>query len=782
MSKARSPNMPNRKSQSAKKTLGAEREDNNTTTLPSREEVLKYISNAPQKVGKREIARAFGLKGNQRVALKRLLADMAREGLLSKNRRALRQPGRLPPVTVIEIIDRDSNGDLIATPTIWDDEEGERPRALVISDNQNTHVTTASIGIGDKVLARISNLTDPTPEGIRFQATPIRRLNREKRALLGIFRAHSKAGGTIDPIDKKMLRSWHVQKSDQMDANDGDLVRFELVRKGRQTSTHAKVREVLGNPTAQRQVSLIAVHTHGIPDEFPDSVLHEVSDLTPPTNKKRQDLTALPLITIDPADARDHDDAVYAQPDDDKKNSGGFVVVVAIADVGHYVRLGTKLDSEARLRGNSVYFPDRVVPMLPEKISNDLCSLRENEVRPCIAVRMVFDKHGAKKSHTFIRAMMRSHAKLSYEEAQAAIDGNLSEKCKPLMDKALRPLWRAYNALASARDKRAPLDLDLPERRLLLDKNGNVKSVTTPQRLTAHRLIEEFMIQANVAAAESLEAKSAPLVYRTHERPSKDKLKALALFLESLDLKLPTQSTLRPAAFNKILKRVEGKPISDLVHEVILRSQSQAEYTTENAGHFGLNLRHYTHFTSPIRRYSDLIIHRALISAHRLGAGGQDENTPSKLADTAKHISETERRAMAAERETTDRLISAFLADRIGATFDARISGVTRAGLFVRLAETGADGFVPVAALEDDYYHHDEDLHALIGQRNNLCYRLGDTVQVRLVDAIPTAGALRFEMLTEGKKIRATALKGHKRNRQSRSGRAPRTRDRTRRR
>ena len=529
--------------------------------------------------------------------------------------------------------------------------------------------------------------------------------------------------------------------------------------RGRFATPRAQIVESLGNPDDQRQISLIAIHAHGIPEDFPQTVLDECKTLPPPTMDGRTDLRSLPLVTIDPVDARDHDDAVHAEADSDQKNSGGWVVTVAIADVAHYIRPGSKIDREAQLRGNSVYFPDRVVPMLPEKISNDLCSLRELEERPCLAVRMVFDRHGEKRSHAFVRGMMRSAAKLSYQEAQAAIDGAPSDKCLPLLDSALKPLWAAYKAVATARDKRGPLDLDLPERKIVLDDKGRVERVVTPQRLDAHRLIEEFMIQANVAAAETLEEKRLPLVYRVHDAPSAEKLKGLRDFLETLEMKVPHAGALKPEAFNKVLAQAKDLPVPDLINEVILRSQSQAEYTPKNIGHFGLNLVRYAHFTSPIRRYADLLVHRALVRALGLGPDGLTDEEIPRLDSIAKAISDTERRAMSAERETTDRLIAAHLADHVGAVFPARIAGVIRSGLFVRLKDTGADGYIPISSLGDDYYHHVEAAHALIGARTGAGYRLGDTVEVRLLEAIPSAGALRFEMMTPPSRANFASLK-----------------------
>ena len=716
--------------------------------LPSKKQILDFINTSQGKAGKREIARAFGISGGAKIALKRLLAEMAEEGTLAGNKKDLREKGKLPPVTTLEITGRDRDGDLVGKPLHWEEDDGKRPIVRLIDEGSGTD---ADIGIGDRVLVRLTKLPrDAGPAS--YDASPIKKLPREKRRVLGIYRASKRGGGTIEPIDRKEMKSWPILPDDDGKASDGDLVRFELVRRGRFATPRAVILESLGNPDDQRQVSLIAIHAHGIPEDFPEAVIAECETLEPPTMDGRTDLRTIPLITIDPADARDHDDAVYAEPDNSGKNDGGWSVIVAIADVAHYIRPGSKLDREAELRGNSVYFPDRVVPMLPEKISNDLCSLREGEERPCLAVRMIFDKHGDKISQLFMRAMMKSHAKLSYQEAQAAIDGNPSEKCLPLMEKALKPLWAAYAAVNAARERRGPLDLDLPERKIVLDDKGRVANVVTPERLDAHRLIEEFMIQANVSAAETLEAKKTELVYRIHDAPSPEKLKGLKDFLDTLDMKVPHLGTLKPEAFNVILAKAKDLPVPELINEVILRSQSQAEYAPKNIGHFGLNLAKYAHFTSPIRRYADLLVHRALVRALKLGDGAmRDEDIP-RLAAVAKAISDTERRAMAAERETTDRLIANHLADRIGASFAARISGVTRSGLFVRLKDTGADGYIPIGSLGNDYFHHVEAAHALVGAKSGEGYRLGDVVEVRLLEVVPSAGALRFEMLSPGSK------------------------------
>ncbi len=727
--------------------------------LPSRADILRFIAGAETKVGKREIARAFNIKGSARIGLKKLLAELAHDGSIVGNRKSVRRKDRLSNVAVMEIVARDDDGELIAEPVSWPDDT-RRPRAILEFASRAADVTANDLGIGDRVLARTRTLEDADDDGPHYAAQPIKKLPREKRRMIGIYRS-ARGGGMVLPVDRKELREWKVEAGDEGDARPGDLVRFEIRVAGRFRSQTARVTETLGNPEDQRKISLIAIHAHGLPDEFPDTVLREADELPVAALDDRTDLRSLPLITIDPEDARDHDDAVHACADTDPRNPGGHVVTVAIADVAQYVRPGSKIDREAAVRGNSVYFPDRVVPMLPERLSNDLCSLREGEDRPCLVVRMVFDTKGKKRGHTFLRAMMRSAAKLSYQQAQTAIDGEPDAKCLPLLEPVLRPLWKAYAAVSEARDERGPLDLDLPERRIKLDAEGRVERVVIPQRLAAHRLIEEFMIQANVAAAETLEARKAPVVYRVHEPPSKEKITALRDFLDTLGMKVPGTGQLRPSHFNRVLTEAKSMPYTDLVNEVVLRSQAQADYRPENAGHFGLHLTRYAHFTSPIRRYADLLVHRSLIKALNLGEGGLGDEEARRLVDISRQISEAERRAMAAERETIDRLVAAHLADRVGAQFTARISGVTRSGLFVRLSDTGADGFIPISTLGDEFFIHAEAAHALIGSRSGLAYRLGDTVDVRLLEAIPSAGALRFEMLSEGRKGMAALAKSH---------------------
>ncbi len=721
-----------------------------SSPLPSKEDLLAFIGSRAGKVGKREIARAFGLKSSD-VALKSILRELAEEGQVEHRRRKLTRPGHLPSVVLADITGRDRDGELIAVPTEWDEEaHGAPPQIRIVSPRRAKPGEVA--GVNDRALLRVEETGDPD-EAIRHSGRIIKIIDRARQRVLGVFRALPGGGGRLTPIDKKQLgREIAIPPGATADAEDGDLIAVEVMRSGRFGLPTGTVRERLGSTKSERAVSMIAIHAHGIPHVFKREALAEAEVAAPAGLEGRQDWREVPFVTIDPADAKDHDDAVHAVRDTDPANPGGFVVSVAIADVAHYVRPGSALDREAAERGNSVYFPDRVVPMLPERISNDLCSLRASEDRAALVVRMVVGADGRKRSHAFYRVLIRSAAKLHYAQAQAAIDGRPDEATAPLVPMVLEPLFDAYRVLHAARDQREPLDLDLPERKVLLKADGTVDRVITPARLDSHRLIEEFMILANVAAAETLERAHVPLVYRVHDEPSLEKVQALREFLASIDIALPKSGALKPALFNRILARVKDSEYEKLVNEVVLRSQAQAEYAAENYGHFGLSLRRYAHFTSPIRRYADLIVHRGLIRAMKLGPGGlPDSQDVSTLGEIAARISAAERRAMTAERETVDRLIAHFLADRVGATFEGHISGVTRAGLFVKLDETGADGFIPARTIGNEYFRYHEDRHAMIGEESGETHRLGDKVSVRLVEAAPVAGALRFELLSEGR-------------------------------
>jgi ribonuclease R len=719
--------------------------------FPSRDAIVAFIRAHPGKVGTREIAREFGLKNADRAELKRILRELADDGTIEKHGKQVSEPATLPATVMADITGRDSDGELVAIPAEWDEVESGEPPKIRIHVPRRPQPGTAA-GVGDRALLRVEKLEERDREGTVYRGRVIKVVDHAKTRVLGIFRALADGGGRLVPVDKKQAgRELNIAKADRHGAEDGDLVSVDLVRSRGYGLAAGKVKERLGSLASEKAVSLIAIHAHEIPQAFSPAALRETEEAKPATPRGRDDWRDVPLVTIDPPDAKDHDDAVHAEPDADPNNKGGYIVNVAIADVAFYVRPRSALDRDALTRGNSVYFPDRVVPMLPERISNDLCSLVPGEPRGALAVRMVIGNDGRKRSHTFHRVLMRSAAKLNYAQAQAAIDGRPDDTTGPLLDPILKPLYDAYAIVKKARDERDPLDLDIPERKILLKADGTVDRVIVPERLDAHTLIEEFMILANVAAAEMLEKKTLPLIYRVHDEPTLEKVHALQEFLKTLDLPFAKSGALRPALFNRVLAQVKGHDSEPLVNEVVLRSQAQAEYSAENYGHFGLNLRRYAHFTSPIRRYADLVVHRALIRGLGLGEGALPETeTAESLSEVAAQISVTERRAMKAERETADRLIAHFLADRIGATFQGRISGVTRAGLFVKLSDTGADGLIPIRTLGSEYFNYDETRHALVGSRSGVMHRLGDVVDVRLVEAAPVAGALRFELLSEG--------------------------------
>ncbi|MCQ1833498.1 ribonuclease R [Neorhizobium galegae] len=735
--------------------------------VPPRDVLLEFIADNPDKGSKREIAKAFGLKGDTRVELKDLLRTLEEEGLLKKSRKSLTRPDALPPVTVLDITTRDKDGELIGRPAEWPEELGAAPAVLIrqSSDSRGKGRVTAA-GLNDRVLAKIFPNKDRS--GPAYTARVIKIIDKRRGASLGIVHKLDDGELRLLPIDRRG-EEMVIEPADIGEAKDGDLVETEVVRSGRFGLPRARVLSIVGTIGSEKAISMIAVYSHGIPHIFPKQVMDEAEAAKPATMAQREDWRSLPLITIDPADAKDHDDAVYAELDPSPDNPDGVIVTVAIADVSWYIRTGSPLDREALKRGNSVYFPDRVVPMLPERISNDLCSLREGEDRPALAVRMVFSKEGRKAGHTFHRIMMKSAAKLSYQQAQAAIDGKPDDKSGPLLEPILKPLWHAYGVMKRGRDRRQPLELDMPERKILLKADGTVDRVHVPERLDAHKLIEEMMIQANVAAAETLEKKRQALIYRIHDTPSLAKQETLREFLATLGIPMAKGGQMRANSFNGILAKAEGTAHQVMVNEMVLRSQSQAIYSPENIGHFGLNLMKYAHFTSPIRRYADLIVHRALVGSLGLGEGGIKPDEEAQLDDIAAEISTFERRAMAAERDTINRLIAHHLSERIGEEFVGRVSGVTKAGLFVSLPTYGADGFIPISTLGNDYFIYDEAHQALSGEKTGLGYQIGDTVDVRLKQAIPLAGALQFEMLSEGKKLPTAIRSFHKSGRRGRT-------------
>lgn len=707
--------------------------------FPSSDEILDWIRANPDLATKRDIARAFGIKGADRILLKKILREFAAAGHVAKEKSRFRETGQLPGVTVCRVIGPDAQGDLLAAPAQWDDGDGPAPTIFVVPKKGDP-----SLGAGDRILAK---LTREQGEGFEYTARLIRKIGSQSRSILGVFRKTSQ-GGRIVPIDKGADKEWQAPEGMTLGAKDGELVQAEQAGpKTRMGLPRARIVERLGDPSAPKSVSLIAIRQHGIPDDFPADVTQAAEAAQPVPIAGRTDLRHLPLITIDPSDARDHDDACCVI-----ETEGGFTLWVAIADVAHYVRPGSPLDEEALLRGNSSYFPDRVVPMLPDALSGDLCSLHEGVDRACIAVEMQIDADGNKLGQTFHRAMMNSPAALSYEEAQTAIDGDPNDRTAPLLDPVLRPLFAAYEALKRAREARQPLDLDLPERKIVLDDDGHVTSVGFRDRLDAHRLIEEFMVLANVAAAETLIEKKAQPIFRVHEEPSPEKLEALRETVSAAGLKLAKGQVLKTRHLNQLLKSAQGMDEAELINISTLRSMTQAYYSPRNFGHFGLALQNYAHFTSPIRRYADLMIHRALIAAH----GWEDVKLPpfEILEKISEDISNTERRSMVAERDTTDRYLAAYLSERLGDEMTGRVAGIAKFGIFVKLDETGADGLVPMRALGGEYFRHDRDANKLTGMDSGREITLGLRATVRLAEADGTTGGIILDLLElEGKQV-----------------------------
>lgn len=715
--------------------------------LPTGEQILRFIQDSPGAVGKREIAKHFGLHGADKIALKALLKDMTDEGLVDMAPgRAFHKHGGLPKVTVLRVAAVE--GDAVwAVPDRWEG-SGPAPRLRVMEKGRKS-----ALGIGDRILARTEE------RGSGHVAHPMKKLQAGGETIIGVLVTDSGPGGKpmtwLRPADKRARFDFAV--ADMGDAQIGDLVRAEL--SGRGAATKARVIDRIGDPFAPRSLSMIAIAKHDIPHVFGEEVLAEAERAAklPLTSDGREDLRDLPIVAIDPIDARDHDDAVWAIPDADEKNKGGWKAIVAIADVSYYVRADGALDREARRRGNSVYFPDQVVPMLPETLSAGVCSLKAGEDRAAMACHLTIDKHGKVTSWRFTRALVRLRANIAYERAQAAYDADLpDEGWDADVLPTLKNLWGCWTLLAKARAARAPLDLDLPERQVRLDEMGNIAEIRFRERLDSMRLIEDYMIAANVAAAKALEAKKSPVMYRIHEPPSREKLVSLKDYLETFERSFALGQVITPAVFNRLIDGFSGDDRLPEIMEAILRSQTQAYYGPANSGHFGLALGSYAHFTSPIRRYADLIVHRALVDSYRLEVPGKPKGLPERtglgetdrkgLSRIGEAISALERRAMEAERETIDRYVAAYLATRTGEIVPARITGVQPFGFFATVDGLGGDGLVPVSTLGSERFFYDEAARTLDSEHGRVSYSVGQRLELRLMEANPISGALRFEL------------------------------------
>lgn len=736
--------------------------------MPSRDDLLRYIAEAPGEVTKRDLARAFKLKGQDRAELRAMLRDLQDDGLLVRgHKRRVRGPGRLPGVAVVDVVAIDEDGDLIAEPV----SKGEYGEETMPRIHLNAPGRGRAPEIGDHVLARLTLI-----DGLAYDGQVIKVLPRPPKRMIGLLE-QTREGLFVRPIDRKIGRDLKLRKDQVGDAKPGELVVVEGIKGPRLDAGSIKVSERLGHADDAGAVSLLAAYHYDLRIEFPPDVLDVADQADPASLQKRADLRKLPLVTIDGSDARDFDDAVFAKADDHPDNPGGWQITVAIADVAHYVRSGDPLDLEARERGNSTYFPDRVLPMLPEALSNGLCSLRPDEDRACLAVHIWLDKRGKKRRHRFERGLMRSHARLTYDQIQAARDGAPDDQTTRLLGAVIEPLYGAFEALLHARKKRGTLDLDLPEIRVVLDEQNRPTAVARAPRLDAHRLIEEFMIIANVAAAESLEKKATPCMYRVHDKPDQVGLEGLGQLLKSLGIINQSTLSARPKDLAQLLDKTREHPLSPLVSNLLLRAQSQAVYTPHNIGHYGLNLGRYAHFTSPIRRYADLIVHRGLIRALNLGGDGMpDDIEVDAFQDLGAHISRRERRSMDAERSVKDRLVALLMAEQVGSVFAGRITSVHRFGLFVQLSDTLADLLIPISTLSANRLDHDAAHHTLIDRRAGLVWSLGDQVEVELTEADTVLGRLGGRLVDHvpGPAARAM-LKG-------RGGRRPTSRKRSRRR
>jgi ribonuclease R len=717
--------------------------------IPTRDEILKFIAAQTGEVTKRDIAKAFNIKGADRIPLKRLLREMSAEGLLEGSRKSgMRGQGDLPSVSVVQVTGRNKEGYLVARARhegrLLD---GPQDPIIEIDDSpprNRRHRPSPPVSPGDTALARLRRVSKD-----KYIARIIRKTGDSGGQIIGVVRERAD-GLWLIPADRRERHDYQLEKDTK--AAHGDLLVCEKLPGPRMAAKRARMKENIGAADDPHAFSLISIAEQGLPTVFPDAVMAEAEAVKEAvkeaTVKGREDLTALPFITIDPADARDHDDAVYAEADPD--NEGGFIVWVAIADVAAYVTPQSEMDVEARKRGNSVYMPDRVVPMLPERLSNNLCSLRENETRPCMAVKMRIAANGSKRSHEFYRGLMRSVAKLSYAQAQRAFDGDCPPAFSHLNGDVLQPLWQAYQCMVEARERRQPLRINRPERRIEMNDKGQITRIHTPPSLEAHKLIEEMMVSANVCAAETLEKHKKTLIYRVHDTPPDERVRALADFLRSMNVKLSLGQTLLPQLFNGLMEQAADAPYAPTISEAVLRTQAQAVYTIENIGHFGLNLGRYAHFTSPIRRYADLTVHRALISALKAGKDGQTAEEAEALPAIAEAISATERRAMLAERSAGERYLAAHMSDQIGQSFSARVSGVSRAGLFVTLDDSGADGLIPISRLGEERFYADENNMFMTGGTSGVTFRIGESVEVELEEATPLKGGLLFSLLDGG--------------------------------
>ncbi|HHH35789.1 MAG TPA: ribonuclease R [Gammaproteobacteria bacterium] len=724
-----------REAGSAKADPWAEREARKyERPIKSREYIMEYLAAIDRLLSLDELAEALGIEDEAgREALSRRLGAMVRDGQLVRNRRgAYGLPGKMDLVRGRVVGHPDGFGFLVP------DDGGQD---LYLSPREMRQVLH-----GDRVLARVVGVDRRG----RREGAIVEVLESNTRELVG--RYFEEGGvGFVTPSNKNVSQDIVIPPGEAGKARSGQIVVVEIVQ---QPSRHARpvgrVVEVLGDHMAPGMEVEIAIRSHDLPHQWPAAVQDQIKDFPTEVAEAdkagREDLRELPLVTIDGEDAKDFDDAVYCE-----RHGRGWRLIVAIADVSAYVAPGSALDEEAVQRGNSVYFPQQVIPMLPEILSNHLCSLRPEVDRLCLACELFITPAGRIREFRFFDGVMRSHARLTYDQVAAMLlegDEELAARHEALLPH-LRELYRLYQALRRAREKRGAIDFDRMETRIVFGERRKIERIVPLERNDAHRMIEEFMISANIAAARFLEDSEIPSLFRIHPEPGVDKINELRAFLAEMGLSLGGGDKPTAKDFAALLASLRDRPDRHLVETVMLRSLSQAMYSAENIGHFGLALESYTHFTSPIRRYPDLIIHRAI---RHLLKGGRPRNflySHSDMERLGDHCSMTERRADEATRDAVSWLKCEYMMDKVGQVFDGIVTAVTSFGLFVELEEVYVEGLVHVTALENDYYHYDPVKHMLYGERSGRTYRLADPIRVRVtrvdlderkIDFVPADG------------------------------------------
>ncbi|WP_372015089.1 ribonuclease R [Pseudoxanthomonas sp. 10H] len=716
--------------------------DRYANPIASREAILATLEEAGGPRTAEELAQALGLTAEDRFdALGKRLGAMVRDGQLVQNRR-----GGFAPVEHTNLI----SGTVIANPNGFG---FLRPDAGGGDDLFLPPYEMRKAMHGDRVLANVTGID----RSGRREGSIARVLERGVTRLIGRFGTEAGISFVV-PDDKRIQRNVQVPPDGTGGAREGQLVVCELVQApDARRPPIGKVIAVLGDSLTPSLVVEAAIHGHDLPHEFPAAVLDEATavplTVEPSMVGDRVDLRATPLVTIDGEDAKDFDDAVYCEV-----NKAGFRLVVAIADVSHYVRPGTPLDDEAQKRATSVYFPGFVVPMLPETLSNGICSLNPKVDRMCFVCDMQVDHDGQVTRSKFYEAVMNSHARLTYTQVWKAVgedDADARAEIAPVLPHVER-LHQLYQVLAKAREKRGAIEFETSEVRFVLDNRGEVTQAGMLVRNDAHKLIEECMIAANVEAARYLLKSHVPAPYRIHEKPPEGKYADLLEFLKEFKLSLPAWAKVQPGDYTRLLKKVRERPDAALLESVLLRSQSLAVYSPDNAGHFGLALEAYAHFTSPIRRYPDLLVHRAI--KHALSRQKPEAFTysPRDMAALALQCSERERRADEAEREVDERYRAAWMEQHVGGQFDGVISGVTSFGLFVELDQSKVNGLVHVTQLPHDYYHFDPVRKTLSGERRGLQFRLGDRVRIIVLKASLEERKIDFRLVED--KERDTGL------------------------